>query len=295
MSETDFVAAFSKFSSTAAWSPASSHIPLGDSKKLYRSSRSKSGGGLRSLEAGLLTMLRTLGQTPGNVGLLIDQVDGRAKDFDALPWYSHLGELPIPSTEAIHADRIAKLADRASTALDETGIQLVAIRASVMIEPEFNRQVESLGSKGRLLSNASFELASRLLSGAVFQRAEIFFDRQGGRKNYLPLLLDWMPDSWFVERDISPARCSYGSTTIPEMQIHFTVGGDNFPATALASMVAKYLRERLMESFNRYWSQHCPGLKPTAGYPVDALRFRDEVRRAAPPQSFPEESWWRCK
>jgi hypothetical protein len=60
-------------------------------------------------------------------------------------------------------------------------------------------------------------------------------------------------------------------------------------------MVAKYLRERLMESFNQFWQQHLPNLKPTAGYPVDAVRFRDQIQQEAIRQSLPTQCWWRCR
>ena len=42
-------------------------------------------------------------------------------------------------------------------------------------------------------------------------------------------------------------------------------------------MTAKYLRELHMVLLNRWWSEHLPELKPTAGYPQDARRFISEV------------------
>ncbi|MCA9134862.1 MAG: hypothetical protein KDA45_16955, partial [Planctomycetales bacterium] len=75
----------------------------------------------------------------------------------------------------------------------------------------------------------------------------------------------------------------------------FSVGGDRFPPTALASMLAKYLRERLMESWNAFWQLHLPGIKPTAGYPLDARRFRREIEPLARELQLPLELWWRCK
>ncbi len=47
---------------------------------------------------------------------------------------------------------------------------------------------------------------------------------------------------------------------------------------ALASMLAKYVRELCMGQFNRYWGHLVPGLQPTAGYYVDAQRFLGEIR-----------------
>ena len=52
---------------------------------------------------------------------------------------------------------------------------------------------------------------------------------------------------------------------------------------ALASMVAKYVRELSMARFNRYWCGRVPELKPTAGYSTDARRWLDEMREVLEP------------
>jgi ribonuclease HII len=66
-------------------------------------------------------------------------------------------------------------------------------------------------------------------------------------------------------------------------------------AVALASMLAKYLREVCMRQFNRFWATHVPGLKPTAGYPVDARRFLADIRPAMAALGIPEEAVWRVR
>ena len=45
----------------------------------------------------------------------------------------------------------------------------------------------------------------------------------------------------------------------------------------LASCFAKYLRELMVESMNRWFQSQVPDLKPTAGYYVDGRRFLDDV------------------
>ena len=40
---------------------------------------------------------------------------------------------------------------------------------------------------------------------------------------------------------------------------------------ALASIVSKTVRELWMDVFNEYWRGRIPGLRPTAGYPSDAV------------------------
>jgi hypothetical protein len=49
---------------------------------------------------------------------------------------------------------------------------------------------------------------------------------------------------------------------------------------ALASMLSKYLRELLMDLFNRFWLLHVPQVRPTAGYYEDGRRFYEEIRPA---------------
>jgi ribonuclease HII len=68
---------------------------------------------------------------------------------------------------------------------------------------------------------------------------------------------------------------------------HFTV--------ALASMISKYVRELLMREFNRYWLTHVPGLKPTAGYPLDAGRYYESIRPAMAKLGIAERAVWRCR
>jgi ribonuclease HII len=64
---------------------------------------------------------------------------------------------------------------------------------------------------------------------------------------------------------------------------------------ALASMTSKYLREALMREFNRFWCAQVPELKPTAGYPGDAVRFFAAIRPALERLGIPEALVWRRK
>ena len=68
--------------------------------------------------------------------------------------------------------------------------------------------------------------------------------------------------------------------------------GGSLPV-ALASMLAKYLREVFMRQFNRYWQQHVPDLEPTAGYPTDAGRFYALIQRAMRQLGVKGDHVWR--
>jgi hypothetical protein len=62
-----------------------------------------------------------------------------------------------------------------------------------------------------------------------------------------------------------------------QMRVTFRMEGERFLPTALASMTAKYLRELSMRAFNEFWCARVPGLRPTAGYPRDAPRFKQAI------------------
>jgi hypothetical protein len=51
----------------------------------------------------------------------------------------------------------------------------------------------------------------------------------------------------------------------------------------------------LMGEFNAFWQRHVPGLKATAGYPVDAARFLAEIRAAMQALGLNERQVWRRK
>lgn len=295
MSDTQLIGLLDGKFQPTAWSLGCQHIPLGDSKKLYHS-----GSGLQTLETGLLAMLRLVVHPSQNFDQLMQHVSppsprgGERPDQVNPPWYDDLDRLPVPCKPIPADSEIQRLSQLARSVLNNHDIELVGVLAQVITEPQFNQQVRRWGSKGLVLSQLSLELAQRTMSAYPSQATEIYCDRQGGRKNYLPLLMQWNPDAWFSETAVSDKRCSYQAASA-EVQIHFTVGGDSFPPTALASMVAKYLRERLMESFNQFWQRHLPDLKPTAGYPVDAVRFREQIQREADRLFLSMDTWWRCR
>ena len=70
--------------------------------------------------------------------------------------------------------------------------------------------------------------------------------------------------------------------------------GENV-CVALASMLAKYVREVCMKQFNEFWAKHVPGIKPTAGYPLDAKRFYAEIRPAMERLGIEPDAVWRKK
>ena len=73
----------------------------------------------------------------------------------------------------------------------------------------------------------------------------------------------------------------------------FVAKGDHFLPAALASMFAKYLRELAMRAFNKFWISHAPHAKPTAGYPLDAKRFKKDIAAAQKRLGVRDADLWR--
>ena len=48
-----------------------------------------------------------------------------------------------------------------------------------------------------------------------------------------------------------------------------------------------------MGCFNRFWQTHVPGIRPTAGYPLDAKRFRTGIRAVQQRLGIPDHDLWR--
>ncbi len=125
--------------------------------------------------------------------------------------------------------------------------------------------------------------------------AWIICDKHGGRNYYGPLLQQRFPETLIEVRGESRARSVYrwrrGEQNV---EAHFCAGGERHLPVALASMVSKYLREVAMLAFNRFWSLKLPDLRPTAGYPTDARRFRREIAQAQREMGLEDGVLWRA-
>src|SRR5204862_7240764 len=124
-----------------------------------------------------------------------------------------------------------------------------------------------------------------------------YVDKHGGRNNYAALLRPTFADGILKTHEEGAERSVYrlhGARR--EVQITFQprADGDHL-CVALASMLSKYLREVLMEQFNRFWQGHVPGLKATVGYPTDAVRFFADIKEAVSRLGFAEAAVWRRK
>ncbi len=164
--------------------------------------------------------------------------------------------------------------------------------------PLFNRMVAGSNSKGTALSvGLSALLAAAHATLPAGEPVTVLCDKQGGRTFYAPALQAAFPDGWVVAELETVGESRYrvervGRELLVVVKPRADVEG---VSVALASMVAKYLREVCMRQFNRYWATHVPGIEPTAGYPVDAKRFYAEIRPAMARLGVAEELVWRSR
>lgn len=202
-------------------------------------------------------------------------------NFADEPWYDGTVVLPI------HPDD--------STPIDAT-IRLLGIR--IMLPREFNTIVTESGSKATALSVGLSELLVLVRSAFPSDTPlSITCDMQGGKRYYAPMLQATFAEGWVHTLNESADESRYrvdGLTSA--MEVRFCPRADSESmAVALASIAAKYTREILMQQFNRYWQTHIPGLKSTAGYPVDAKRFYNAIQAVMTTLAINEQSVWRMK
>lgn len=205
------------------------------------------------------------------------------------PWYH--GDVVLPVAARI--EQIQDLAARLKSRMQASGLELVDIRGDLVIEERFNRLVEADGSnKGIALSRLAFQLLCRLWSPGEPDATLFVGDKHGGRNRYDELLAEVLDNHMIfrLEEGQQLSRYRVGRT-----EFRFQVGGEEHLPVACASIIAKYLRELAMDLFNQFWAQHCPDVKPTRGYPVDARRFRDSIEPARERLGIAENTLWRSR
>ncbi|MDZ4656912.1 MAG: hypothetical protein SH868_04960, partial [Bythopirellula sp.] len=121
-------------------------------------------------------------------------------------------------------------------------------------------------------------------------------DKHGGRNRYGALLQHHFPDVWIdTLAESGPAsRYAWGP---PESRVDicFRVKGEAELPVALASMTAKYHRELAMRAFNAFWCARIPDLRPTAGYPTDAKRYKAAIAVLQKELEIEDDVLWRWR
>jgi len=264
-------------------------LAIADSKRLYQS-----GGSLAALERGLLSMLAVSGRRPGCWRTLIDALDPSCReDLSALPWHDRF-DVPLP----VHADaaQIDFAAMRMQAAMQRAGIQCRAIRSRVVFPNRFNQLIDELGNKSTLLTTVTLALVKQLLDPLESQPVLIQCDKHGGRNKYGPMLQQAFPDHLVeVRREGREVSVYRWGPPQRRFEIRFQAKGERLLPSALASMASKYVRELAMRALNEFWCSRVPDLKPTAGYPADAKRFKAAIQTTQAELGIDDKVLWRVK
>ena len=269
-------------------------LAIADSKQLY-----SSGNSLALLECGVLSALHVLTRSAATWQSIWEVCSpGHACD---LPWHRDF-DCPLPI--AVKAADLASYGTTLQQTLLAGRVELVDLRACIMHPAEFNNRCDRLDSKGAVLSAATLSLARELMRGRNDAPLQIVCDKHGGRNRYAAIVWEELaadevgedggfPVQTILEsRDESLYRWRCGEF---QREIRFVTKGERFLPAALASMVAKYLRELSMLAFNTFWAQRVPHLKSTAGYPNDARRFWDDIESVVRLAQFEERALWRSR
>ncbi|MDX2199923.1 MAG: hypothetical protein SF069_13245 [Phycisphaerae bacterium] len=255
----------------------SSLLPVGDSKEVFDRKR-----GIASLERSVLAFAKLGGTAHADIRALIDSLalpQGELRSV--LPWYENLTRrLPLDPERSAFVGASERLA----ATLKSVGLSFVGLRAIVVPEDFFNQRVSVTHNKGAVVVEAVLRHIVAAVEQATQLDAHIYVDRLGGRAEYRRALQSALPDHRIQELLVSEDCSRYRlSGERNELTIEFVVDADKHHlCVALASMTAKYVREILMDEFNRYWSSRCASLRPTAGYYVDAQRFLKDIEPVLP-------------
>lgn len=267
---------------TNAPGPQEKRLHVADSKQVFQPKR-----GFAALERGVLSALKMLGHAP--------------RSLEELSQLLTAGESPIPAAEATPPWSVGLPFNLPTEPLDlaisqawqgeceRQNVRLVAVRAAIIEPQQFNRLIREYDNKSLVVSRVAFQLLRSVWNPAETETF-VVGDKHGGRNRYDDLLSEVLDGEMIFRLEEGAERSDYrvGKTVLrfqPRAEVHGPV--------ALASMTAKYVRELAMHRFNQFWANHIPGLKPTQGYPVDAKRFRDQIRPTQHQLAITDDVLWR--
>ena len=191
------------------------------------------------------------------------------------PWYGSESPLPV----AHQPDQVRIDAARLRRALADEGVRLAMQACHAIDAAAFNRQVEQTGTKAAINFAAAMRHVDALWRAFPGEHPRIIIDRHGGRTHYRQELQTAFPEAFISiiaeEPTVSRYRLERDGSHITISFI--TEAETGHLPVALASMIAKYVRELAMMRMNRYFRALAPELKPTAGYVQDGRRYVREI------------------
>jgi hypothetical protein len=248
---------------------------VGDSKRLF--SRSI---GLKHLETAALAFLGAMGKRVESRKALLAAVSlGDVAESSLCPWHSgaDLG-LPLEVEPLVAKYKAARLKAQIARA----GLRFCGVKSRVVSAREFNASVRRSGNKARSLFESVSALLKWIAGCAAGGRFAAHVDKLGGRDRYGALLAEVFPAARIevIEEGRHLSRYGLSGDNLDGVVSFEESSEQKHLPVALASMYSKYLRELDLRLFNRFWQRRVPGLEPTAGYAVDAIRFLSLVRPA---------------
>ncbi len=263
-----------------------SRLVLADSKVLY-----KPPGGLAELELGVLAALSLAGASPQSWREVWRHLaPDAAHTLDEQPWHVDF-ERPLPL--AADRPRVDRLAARLQAEAEQTGVRLLAVRSRAVFPDRWNDLTDQ-HNKSTALSMLTLELLSEVLTALGDEPVAVICDKHGGRNFYQPLLQRHVTEHLVEVYGEGPKESIYRwGPSSRRTEVVFRVNAERYLPCALASMASKYLRELAMLAFNDYWRRHLPELRPTAGYPLDAGRFKSDIAATQQTLKISDRLLWR--
>jgi ribonuclease HII len=245
---------------------APERLPIDDSKRLFAGRAS-----LAPLELAALAAVAPGAPPPAS---LEEFLGADAAGWPA--WYAGAGA-PLPV--AVAPGHLSSWRARWPEELARVGVTPLACSVRPVLEGELNESLRGGQNKAQAVVAKVSPLIARAAALDPAADLEIRVDRLGGRKFYGPLLRSIFPLRPLTVVEETD-RCSCyelrdGGRTIT---VSFEVEGDGrHLEIALASVVAKYVRELFVARLNRHFAARRPSVRPTAGYPQDAKRWLEEL------------------
>lgn len=290
-----------KGSRTTCSRDASLHIA--DSKLVFR------GKSMEPLERAVLSLVSCIhGSVPTDLRALCQWLaynqqhrEAIEQSFANLFWLKNEPvTLPIESS----AEEIELAGNAFSKHCADVGVRVERIACQFVMPRQFNDFVGPTFNKADLLSRSTLEIVNELLEDRT-GHVQIDCDKHGGRSMYGPLLREMCGGSGRGDgREDEPevlgesrqqSRYRFICDQAGSREFRFLAKGERFLHVALSSMVSKYVRELFMIAFNRYWTRRIKGLRPTKGYPQDAIRFEKDIESYRRSNNISPEDYRRAR
>lgn len=264
-----------------------------DSKVLYRG-----GTGFEHLEKTALSFwYACFGKMPATLGDWIEAACPELQEMlDECPWFGP-DPLSLALPHVIRPEVVERSAKNLMRVMEQGKVEHSTIRQKILTAPTLNRMIDRLELKSEALMEALFSMLISALEDHPADRACIEIDKLGGRNFYTNPLQRFFHFTQIQPLTEGRKESSYAfSWNGEKVDLRFLCKGDSLRFhIALSSIMSKYIRELFMHLLNRFWRNWLPKLRPTAGYPVDAARFLEEVTPTAREHGLDPDRFTRIK